>query len=76
MVRTAIAQCLIDWRREAAVAREVVAAATSRSLSTVQRWETGAARPRVEDLIVLERMHPGLLVAIAKLAADTPPVPA
>ena len=69
----AIGDAIYAWQREEpVVSPERIAVATGACVSTVFRWKKeGTARlePRVSDLVLMERLKPGLLARVEKLVA-------
>lgn len=56
-----VAKVIRGWRERHSVRREQLAVWTDRSLSSVKRWESGAAEPRLGDLRIMNRHHPGII---------------
>lgn len=66
------ATTLRDWRTSGVVlSLPRIAADTGRSSATVQRWFTGHMDPHLSDLVVMERLKPGLLAWLLRLAKPT-----
>jgi ribosome-binding protein aMBF1 (putative translation factor) len=55
-----------EWREHGEVpfSREEVAAKIGRCISTILRWETGQAEPRISHIRQMERIKPGLVDAL------------
>jgi transcriptional regulator with XRE-family HTH domain len=53
-----------EWRADAEMTREQLAARVGVCLATIVRWEHGMMDPRAYELEKLEAVHPGLVTAL------------
>ena len=60
----AVRTILKSWRSENELTQEVVAGAAKVTARTVANWERGVGEPGIEQLKALEKLQPGLLMAL------------
>jgi len=61
----AVAAAIAQWAKvDPPISGERIAVETGHGISTVRRWLAGGHEPRMSDVLVLERLRPGLVEAL------------